>query len=210
MKQNIILIGGGGHCKSCIDVIEQEGSYQIVGIIDVKEKVGDKILGYPIIGTDNDLEKLSVDCDNFIITLGQIKSDKLRTRLFKRVIELNKNTPTIVSPMAYVSMHSTLGAGTIIMHNAIVNAGSIIGDNCIVNSHSLIEHDVIIGNYNHISTASIINGNVIIGNSCTLGSNSTIINNISVADNVVLGAGSVVTKNIIDEGVYIGIPAKKK
>jgi hypothetical protein len=29
---DIVLIGGGGHCKSVIDVIEQQGEYKIVGI----------------------------------------------------------------------------------------------------------------------------------------------------------------------------------
>ena len=34
MKKNIILIGGGGHCKSCIDVIEAEDKFEIAGIVD--------------------------------------------------------------------------------------------------------------------------------------------------------------------------------
>ena len=29
-----ILIGGGGHCKSVIDVIEQEAKFEIAGIVD--------------------------------------------------------------------------------------------------------------------------------------------------------------------------------
>jgi len=33
MKEQIILIGGGGHCKSCIDVIEQKGRFAIAGTI---------------------------------------------------------------------------------------------------------------------------------------------------------------------------------
>ena len=32
MKE-IILIGGGGHCKSVIDVIECDGSFKIAGIL---------------------------------------------------------------------------------------------------------------------------------------------------------------------------------
>ncbi len=32
-KKQIILIGGGGHCKSCIDVIESENKYNILEII---------------------------------------------------------------------------------------------------------------------------------------------------------------------------------
>ena len=54
MKEQIILIGGGGHCKSCIDVIEQEGRFEIAGIVEKPDKVGEKVLGYPVIGTDAD------------------------------------------------------------------------------------------------------------------------------------------------------------
>ena len=42
-KPNIILVGGGGHCASVIDVIEQQGKYTIKGIIDTKEHVGKKV-----------------------------------------------------------------------------------------------------------------------------------------------------------------------
>jgi len=36
MKKELILIGGGGHCTACIDVIEQEGRFAIAGIVDVE------------------------------------------------------------------------------------------------------------------------------------------------------------------------------
>ena len=55
----IILIGGGGHCKSVIDVIEQQAQYEIAGIVDKPEFINNKILGYTVIGDDSDLEKLS-------------------------------------------------------------------------------------------------------------------------------------------------------
>ena len=42
--KKIVLIGGGGHCKSVIDVIEQEGQFTIVGIVDNAELLGSKIL----------------------------------------------------------------------------------------------------------------------------------------------------------------------
>ena len=35
-KLEIILVGGG-HCKSCIDVIEAEGRFIIKGIIDLPD-----------------------------------------------------------------------------------------------------------------------------------------------------------------------------
>ena len=48
MKKEILLIGGGGHCKSCIDIIEQDESFKIIGIIDRKKLIGKSILGYKI------------------------------------------------------------------------------------------------------------------------------------------------------------------
>jgi NADH/NAD ratio-sensing transcriptional regulator Rex len=42
-KIEIILVGGGGHCKSVIDLITSNDIFQIVGILDLKEKVGSKL-----------------------------------------------------------------------------------------------------------------------------------------------------------------------
>ena len=50
--KKIILVGGGGHCKSVIDVIEQEGKFKIAGIIDRPNLLGSKILGYKFIGCE--------------------------------------------------------------------------------------------------------------------------------------------------------------
>ena len=63
-KQPIILIGGGGHCISCIDVVEKTDQYEILGILDVKAKVGTKIGKYEVIGTDDEIPKLTNKCAN--------------------------------------------------------------------------------------------------------------------------------------------------
>ena len=57
--KKIVLIGGGGHCKSVIDVIEQEGKFKIIGIVDKPEFLGNKVLGYSIIGSDDNLKELA-------------------------------------------------------------------------------------------------------------------------------------------------------
>ena len=51
-KKEIIIIGGGGHAKACIDILEETNVYNIKGIIDIKEKIGEYILGYQIIDDD--------------------------------------------------------------------------------------------------------------------------------------------------------------
>ncbi|MCK4527553.1 acetyltransferase [candidate division WOR-3 bacterium] len=196
MKEKIILIGGGGHCKSCIDVIEQEGKYQIAGIVDVSEKLHQKVLGYEIIATDDDLPQLAHEYENFLITLGQIKSPEKRIRIFQTLKESGAKLPVIISPLAYVSKHAEIGDGTIIMHQALINAGAKIGKNCIVNTKVLIEHDAIIGDHCHIATGAIINGGVRVGSGTFFGSNAVCKEYIEIGENAVIGCGAKITKNI--------------
>ena len=186
----IILIGGGGHCKSVIDVIEQEARFEIAGIIDKPELLGSKILGYTVIGNDFDLDSLAKKYKNAIITVGKLKSVLVRIKLYDLAIKAGFTLPSIVSPSAYVSKHSKIGSGNIIMGNVIVNANTSIGDNCIINSKALIEHDCLISSHCHISTNAIINGGVKIGSKCFIGSNVTTKNNIIIKENSFIKAGS--------------------
>lgn len=205
----IILIGGGGHCISCIDVIEKGGLYEILGILDLPEKIGQKVLGYPIIGTDDELGSFMPKCKNFLITVGQIDSHSLREKIFNRVKLEGGTLPVIESSLAYVSRHAEISEGTVIMHNVLVNAGAKIGKACIINTNALIEHEAEVGDFCHISTSAIANGQVKVGSGCFIGSNTVIGNNTSIADNVVIAAGSQVLKNVTLPGVYIGNPLRK-
>ena len=168
--ESIILVGGGGHCKSCIDVIEQEEKFSIAGIIDMPEKVGAKILGYPIIGTDDDLPQVAEKYRSFLITLGQIGSAEKRISLFNLLSALKVNFPIINSPYSYVSSHAHIGKGSIVMHGVIVNTSATIGENCILNTNSLIEHDAVVEAHCHIATGAIVNGGVSIGSGSFVGS----------------------------------------
>ena len=173
MKEKIVLLGGGGHCHSVIDVIESENKYEIIGIVDKKELIGNDILGYKIIACDDDLETIFKTCKNAIITVGQIESNTVRVKLFNKLKEIGFALPIIISPLAYVSKHSFIDEGTIIMHHALVNANAKIGKNCIINTKALIEHDVTIEDNCHISTASVLNGAVIVKANTFFGSNAT-------------------------------------
>ncbi|MDF2447545.1 MAG: hypothetical protein K0R26_49 [Bacteroidota bacterium] len=204
----LILVGGGGHCKSCIDVIEHEGKYNIVGILDLPDKKGEKILNYEIIGNDNDYEKYHQQGCEFLITVGQIKSANIRKNIFEKLNVLSVKIATIVSPRAYISQYAMIGKGTVVMHNAFINAGANIGTNCILNSNCNIEHDAVIGNHCHISTGAFVNGDCKIGNEVFIGSNATVSNQVNIGSNVIVGAGTLVIKNISDNQTVLGVPAK--
>jgi len=171
-RKKLILLGGGGHCKSCIDVIEQEGNYVITGILDNKELLGQKILDYDFIGTDDDIAKFVSKGYVFLITVGQISTPSIRKKLFALLRKNGAQLATVISPRAYVSRHAKIGEGTIVMHDALINASVLIGKNCIINSKALIEHDANIEDFCHISTSAVINGGVTVKEATFFGSNA--------------------------------------
>lgn len=205
--KNLILIGGGGHCKSVIDVIES-ANYNILGILDVADKIGEKVLSTPIIGADSEIEKY-IDRAEFLITVGFISNPILRIQLSDLVKKCGGKLATIVAPTAHVSKHATIGEGSIIMHNVVVNADARVGTNCIINTFANIEHEAIIGNHCHISTGSMINGACEIGEASFIGSQSVLAQGVKVATNSIVSAASFVHKDILNSGVYAGNPARK-
>lgn len=208
-KQRLILLGGGGHCKSCIEVIESTERFKIEGIVDIKEKIGLNVLGYKVIASDNDIADLIGKDTCFLVTVGQIKSADLRKDLYIKLKKKGARISSVISPFAKVSKHSQIGEGTIVMHGVKINADAVIGENCIINTNANIEHDCTIGSHVHVSTSAVLNGCCVVGDESFIGSNSVLLNGADIGFSVIIGAGSVVTKSILDTGVYIGSPCHK-
>jgi sugar O-acyltransferase (sialic acid O-acetyltransferase NeuD family) len=209
MKKDILLIGGGGQCKSCIEIIEASNEFTIIGILDNDKEIGFDILGYKVIGTDLDIDLYIQKKVSFHVSIGQISNSKPRQKIIDLLIFKNADLPVIKSPNAYVSKHSIINQGTLISCNVFVNAGAKIGMGCIINSGAIIEHDAVIGDYCHISTSAVINGECKVGNNSFIGSNSVIIHGTNVGDFNIIGAGSVVVKNTLSNFILFGNPARE-
>ena len=192
----ILLIGAGGHARSCIDVIEAVGQFKIAGLIEKDESMTNTNLGYPIIGTDDDLKNLRKKYDYAFITVGQIKSPEIRIKLYNLIKELDFTLPVIISPKAYVSKHAQIGEGSIIMHGSLVNANAKVGKNCIINNKVLIEHDAVVGDHCHIATGAILNGEVNVGSESFIGSGAVTKQSVSIGSRCVIGAGAVIKTDV--------------
>ena len=203
-KESLILIGAGGHSRSCIDVVEQENRYKIAGLIGLPQEVGTKNLDYEVLATDAEMKELARQYQFALITVGQIYTPELRIRLYIQALDAGFKFPIVISPTAYVSSRSKIGTGTVVMHGAIVNAGAFVGENCIINSNALIEHDSHIENHCHVSTGAILNGNTSIGKGCFIGSGSVIKEGVSVGSNSLVGIGLKVRHNLDDNTKYLG------
>ena len=203
-KPNLILIGAGGHARSCIDIIEQLGQYKIAGMIGMPHEVPTQHFGYTVIGTDCNLPEFAKTYQYALITIGQIQSAAHRIRLFQQAIELGFQLPSIIAPTAQVSQHATIGLGNIVMHGTIVNAGAKVGDNCIINTRGLIEHDATVEDHCHISTGVILNGDVTVGAGSFIGSGSVIKQGVVIGKSCMIGMGLSVRHNLSDNTYFTG------
>ncbi len=190
----LVLVGGGGHCKSVIDVAESAG-FDILGILDMPDMVGTKVLGYPVIGTDDDIPQF-VSSATFVITVGQILSNAVRKKIAARIEAAGGQFATVIAADASVSRHAEIGDGTVIMHRAVVNAGAHVGRNTIINTMADIEHDASIGDYCHVSTGAMVNGDTHVGDDCFIGSGAVLHQCITIRKASIIPAGTIVRKSI--------------
>ena len=204
LKSKVLLIGAGGHATSCIEIIEAENKNEIVGLVGTPEEVGKKLLGYEVIGSEEDFADLIKLTSNLILGIGQIKSPSLRIEIKDKFIKKGFNFQSVVSPTAQVSKHAVIGTGTVIMHKVVINAGVKIGDYSIINTGAIIEHDSKIGNFSHISTGVISNGETSIGNNTFVGSGAIIMEQIKIGNNCIVGMGQQVRHDLSDNSKYVG------
>ena len=200
--KSIILLGNGGHCKSCIDVIENSDEFIIKGIIAKDTYYPGTFMDYEILGNDDNIRNFFNEEDYGLVAVGQIKSSKKRILLFNLLIKNKIKLATVKSKYSLVSRSAELGQGTITMHNSIINSGANIGMNCILSTNCIIEHDVKIGNHCHISTGAIINGGVTIGSESFLGSGCIVKEGVNIGNNVLVSAGKVVMSDIASNTIY--------
>jgi sugar O-acyltransferase (sialic acid O-acetyltransferase NeuD family) len=209
VKQNVILIGSGGHAKVVIDIIELENKYKIYGIL-TNDNVKN-FCGYKVLGNDEKLlELIKKGIKNVAIGIGGFRDNILREKIYNKVFSLNFNIINAIHPSAIIARTAKLGNGVVIFAGVIINPDVKIFNNIIIATGSVIDHETTIENHCLISAGVTVGANVLIkeGSLCALG--AKIISQKIIGKRVLIAAGSVVTKNISDNEVVFGIPAKVK
>ena len=208
--EDIILIGGGGHCKSVIDTIQGLNQFNIIGIVDLPGKIGFKIKDVEIIGTDEILETyFNRGIKKAFITLGSIGDPIHRKELYHHAKNIGFSFPIIVDKTAIIGRNVEIEEGVFVGKGCIVNTDTQIGKHSIINTGSIIEHDCRIGKFSHVAPGTTLSGGVLIGDCVHIGTNTTIIQNISVEKSAFIGAGSVVIRDIGANAKAYGNPCRE-
>lgn len=205
-----VIIGAGGHARVVLDALmNSEAPPEIVGFIDLPGRVGAKVDGYEVIGTERDLPGLiDTGVSHAIVGLGSLGESKNRKRIYNLLKDLGFSITNALHRRSVISGNAWLGQGIAVMAGAIINTGAKIGNNSIVNTGAIIEHDCVIGDHAHIAPGATLSGGVKIGEGAHIGTNATIIQGVSVGSSAVIGAGAVVIRDVGIGDTIIGNPGR--
>ncbi len=202
----MILIGGGGHCRVVIDVLN---TLKIVpyGIFDDDRTYhGEKIMGITVLGAIDEFRDYAGKVEYAVIT---ITDPTTRQRLSRKCHEMSLKLRGFTHPSATISSFASISSKAQICSGCVINPSSLIKDHAIINTGAIIEHDTIIGEYSHVAPGARILGGAKIGDQCLIGASATVLPKVNVGKGAVVGAGAVVIQNVEDYSKYVGIPAKK-
>ncbi len=196
-KNHIVIFGGGGHAKMCIELINQTKKYTILGIVDDNLALKTEVLGVPVIGTIASIDKLKDNgLQNIILGVGGVLTKELRKKIFTILKEKELSVPNIIHPSASVEASVIMGEGCQIMQGAIIGSNVKLGNNCIINSGSIISHDTVIEDNVHIAPGAIIGGGVTVKANTIIGMGCTVFLGLTIGKNVVIQNGINVFTNI--------------
>ena len=209
MSRNIVIIGASGHAKVVIDIIEQQGSYKIVGLIDSFKEPGTTLMGYDVIGREDSIPEL-IAAKKIIGGIIAIGHNWVRHRIAKGIRELAPDFAFVnaIHPSVRIAREVTLGHGIAIMAGVSVNPGTRIGDFCFLNTNASVDHDNTLGEFSCLQPNAGTGGNVKIGAFSAISIGVTVIHGITVGSHTVIGAGATVLADIPDFVVAYGTPCR--
>lgn len=206
---NLIIIGAADHTRHCIDVIELQGKYKIVGITDSNLPPGNHFEGYPTFGKEECIQDLKKELGitHVLVCIGD---NYIRMRVFKKVKSWNLDLKfaSAIHPSVIIGKNVTIGEGTVIVAGVIINNDTIIGENCFLGTKSCLGHASNLGNFSSLAPGVTCGGNVSIGECTTIGLGANILHYKTIGSNTIIGAGSLVTKDFGDNVIAYGSPAK--
>ena len=209
--KDLYIIGAGGFGREVAWLVrrinEQSPTWNLVGFIDDDvRKHGTLEDGYPVVGGTELLG--SEQEDTYVVCA--VGSAQIRKSIVDKLKVYSKiKYATLIDPSVIISDRVKIGEGSIICAGTIVTVDVVLGKHVIINLDCTVGHDAVIGDYVTMYPSVNVSGMVRVGECVELGTGMQVIQGKTIVANAIIGAGAVVVKDILDEGTYVGVPAKE-
>jgi len=204
MNKKIVLIGGGAHSISIINLIRRNFSnFKILGYTDLKKsKLDIKYLG------KDELIFKKYNKKDILLVMSIGVDIKVRAKVFNLFKKKGYKFLTIIDKTSVLASNAKIYEGSVIFPNSSVGPEAVIGKNVVLHTNSVVEHNSIVCENSYVGPSAVVCGNSKVGKNCLVGANSCIIEFIKLPQNSILGASGLLNKNYKKNKRFKGVPAK--
>jgi sugar O-acyltransferase (sialic acid O-acetyltransferase NeuD family) len=205
----LIVIGGGGHAREIIDVIEAmnrtQKAFEFLGFaadeyyneVEMSAR-GAKYLG----GVEETLEGLDAQ---YVIGIGNGEA----RRSIDGIASANRREAAIlVHPDSSMGFGVELGPGAVVTAGARLTTEVKLGRHVHVNVNCTVSHDVRLDDYVTLSPGVNVSGWVHVHELVTMGTGSSTIDRVEIGARTIVGAGATVTRSLPADVTAVGTPAR--
>jgi sugar O-acyltransferase (sialic acid O-acetyltransferase NeuD family) len=202
-KPYILIYGAGGHAKSVMEMVQQNGLHAIAGILDDDPALaGQEVLGIRVLGSRSLLPSLAAKGVTLAANgVGGILDINIRVRVFELMEKAGFSFPVIVHPRATVEPSARLEEGVQVFANAYVGSQAELHARCMVNTNSVVSHDCVVGAYSHIAPGALLAGHVHVGKRTLVGMGVTTSIGIQIGAGVRIGNGAILLADVPDGSI---------
>lgn len=199
-----VIYGGGGFGKIAVEILRQDPQFAVYGIVDSNFPDKKEVLGVPVIGDDEILERLLKEGRKKMVNaVGFLQKAHWRKPTYEMLKEKGFEFINVIHRSAVVEQSVTMGAGNLICAGAIIGSEVKIGSNCILNAGCVISHDCKISDHCHIASGATLAGNVTVGENTLIGQGCTVYSDVRIGKNVTVQNGVHIFKNVEDGAVVL-------
>jgi sugar O-acyltransferase (sialic acid O-acetyltransferase NeuD family) len=207
----VVIFGSNGLSSVAWHALSHDSPHEVVGFTVDDFYMRENVLhGLPIVPFEEVEKYFPPESVAMIVPVGTRHMNGLREEKHRAGQTKGYRFISYISSKAVVSPGLICGENCLIYESTVVQSFVKLGDGVILRAGSLVSHHVEIGNYCFVASRACIGGGAKIGDRCFLGLNSTILDGVSVAARCVIGAGGVLTRNSDEDGLYVGVPAKRR
>jgi len=209
LSRDIVVVGASGHAKVVIDIIEKQGYFNIIGLIDDLKERGSKLMGYEVLGDTGRIADLAAGggIAGGIVAIGH---NWVRHHVVQNIRDRSSGFQFVnaIHPSARIAREVRLGMGVALMAGVSVNPGTHIGDFCFINTNASVDHDNTLGDFSCLQPNAATGGNVRIGAFSVVSMGANVIHGVDIGVHTVVGAGSTVLADLPDRVVAYGTPCR--
>lgn len=219
VRENLVLVGGGGHCKSCIDVVQAEGRFDIIGVVERSglqvAGCGLQVMGSGVTPVEKPLSRersergrgdggeVDINPGSQLPVAGYpvIGTDDDLPELVKQYRNFLITVGQIQNPTVRIKLFEMirkLGGHfpVIISPNAYVSRTALVGAGTVVMHHAVINAEASVGVNCIINTGALVEHEASVGDHCHISTYAILNGQCKVGSRTFIGSRTVLSNNI--------------